>query len=91
MAVDTEGQKNSRTLNRGTVAQRNSVTEKQWHRGTMGAEEQWAQRNNGCRGTVRKEEQRAQGNSGHRGTVGTEEQWAQRRSGTEEQAMQSMC
>ena len=47
--------------------------------GTVGTEEEWAQRN------------RAQRNSGHRGTVGTEERWAQRNSrhrgtvGTEEQ------
>ena len=51
-----------------TGAQRNSR-----HRGTVGTEEQWAQRNRGT------EEQQAQR---HRGTVGTEDQWAQRNRGT---------
>ena len=41
------------------------------HRGTVGTEEQWAQRNSRHRGTVGTEEQWAQRNSGHRGTVGT--------------------
>ena len=64
--------------------------------GTVGTEEQWAQRKSGHRGTghrgtVGTEERWAQRNGGHqRGTVGTEERWAQRNSrrtgtvGTEE-------
>ena len=41
------------------------------HKGTVGTEEQWVQRNSGHRGTVGTEEQWAQRNIGHRGTRGT--------------------